>query len=133
MNYPLEDCDRLWQNTQVSNIRPNLAFCFSILDSMATNENKQLPKNILLIEDYLRNISIKSVSRYLKLVGSKCHFQFYKSMETLSCHSIQTKEPIFMNPPPPHTHTQIFNPPARGCHRYNLGLNVPVASEQNVV
>ena len=51
------------------------------------------------------------------------NFQHNKSMETLSCHSNHAKMTITIK-------TQTFNPPAEGCHRCNLGLNGPVASEE---
>ena len=49
-------------------------FFFCIMVSLATNTNKQLAKNIWLIQDFSRNISIKVLSKYLQLLSSKCHF-----------------------------------------------------------
>ena len=66
---------------------------------MATSTNKQWAKNICLIQDFSRNISLKGLSKYLQLLASKCcffNFPHYKSMENLSCHGNQTKEIIFI-------------------------------------
>ena len=41
-------------------------------------------------------------------------------METLRCHSNQTKEGIFIK-------KASFNPQAQGCYRWNLGPSGPVA------
>ena len=54
-------------------------------------------QNIWRKQDFSRNISIKVLSKYLQLLGSKCHFfnfPKYKSMENLSCHGIQPKKII---------------------------------------
>ena len=54
------------------------------------------PKIIWQIEHCLRNISMKVLSKYLERLGSKCRFSIFpKSMETLSCHSKQTKRAEF--------------------------------------
>ena len=66
---------------------------------MATSTSEQLAKNIWLKQDCSRNISIKVLSKYLQLHGSKCHFfnfPHFKSMENLSCHGTQPKEIIFI-------------------------------------
>ena len=50
---------------------------FCIMVSMATNTNEQWTKNIWLKQDFSRNISIKVLSKYLQLVGSRCHFSIF--------------------------------------------------------
>ena len=51
--------------------------------SVATSTNEQWAKYIWLKQDFSRNISIKVLSKYLQLLGSKCIFFFnfphYKS------------------------------------------------------
>ena len=72
---------------------------YCIMVSTATSTNVQWAKNIWLKQDFSRNIFIKVLSKYLQLLGSKCHFfnfPHYKSMENLSFHGIQPKEIIFI-------------------------------------
>ena len=51
-------------------------FHFCIMIPMGTRINEQLATNIWLIQDFSKNISIEILSKYLQLLGNKCHTNF---------------------------------------------------------
>ena len=84
---------------------------------MSTGQKNHPPDRGPLKEQFCQNICNGLA------VNAIFNFPHYKSMETLSCHSNQTKEPIFIK-------KQTFNLPAQGCYRWNLDPTHPVASEE---
>ena len=95
--------------------------------SMATNTNEQWAKNIWRIQNFSRKITIKVSQNICNCLAVHAVFSIFpiiSQWKNLSCHSNQTKEPVFMK-----KKTNLQSPSPRMI-QVKFGPNRPVPSEE---